>query len=151
MTGITGGSLTKALNSTLSGSQVQSAKMSVLGRNINNIGVEGARAQKVVASTIAVNGQSIGVEVAKVVRQVDMAYLLNAQKIKTNLEGAEVSKDFLDRVTQIFGSPKSKSAPGNLIAQFESAVEALSRNPSDGSLQFKLVQSTANKFTTTMN
>ena len=67
MTGITGGSLTTALNSTLSGSQVQSAKMSVLGRNINNIGVEGARAQKVVASTIAVNGQSIGVEVAKVV------------------------------------------------------------------------------------
>ncbi|MBX6323153.1 MAG: flagellar hook-associated protein FlgK, partial [Rhodospirillaceae bacterium] len=132
-------SLTLALNTALSGLQVNQAAIQITSNNITNANTPGYTRKVAQLGTVVLGNNGAGVSLDNIGRLVD-TYLNNeVRSSSSELASLKVQDGYQDQVQALFGSPGSNSSVSSFLDQFESALQALSAAADDPTLRSQAV------------
>jgi flagellar hook-associated protein 1 len=132
-------SLTLALNTALSGLQVNQAAIQVTSNNITNANTPGYSRKISNMETIVLGNLGAGVNMANVSRQVDNYLSREARTSNSELQSLATQNSFYEQMQALFGSPGAGSSISGALNQFETALQALSSAADDPTLRSQAV------------
>lgn len=125
-------SLALALNTALSGLNVNQRALSVLSQNIANANTAGYSRKILNQQSIYLNGNGAGVSISSITRKVD-EYLVGAIRKQASIVGrAAAAGDYADRTQLLLGSPGSGNSLNTHATRFFSSLQSLAQTPEDG-------------------
>lgn len=137
-------SLTLALQSALTGLNVNQRTMATISHNIANANTEGYSRQVVDLASINIDGRGQGVKVEDVVRKVD-EFLIEAIYSQTSEVGrSNVVNEYYDRAQILLGEPGSRNSIDEHINTFFNDLQALADTPERTSSRAAVVESAVN-------
>jgi flagellar hook-associated protein 1 FlgK len=132
-------SLTLALNTALSGLQVNQAAIQVTSNNITNANTPGYSRKIANLETVGLGNTGAGVNMASVTRQVDSYLSREARSSSSDLTSLTTQNSFYEQMQALFGSPGASSSISSYLDQFESSLQALSTAADDPTLRSQVV------------
>ncbi len=134
-------SLSVALNTALTGLNVNQQSLSVLSQNIANANTPGYSRQIIQQQSISLQGEGAGVRIEDVIRTVDN-YLNGAIKTQNSSVGlTSVLTDYASRIQILLGQPGATNSIDSYVNQFFNNIRSLAQTPEDTTLQRTVVNS----------
>jgi flagellar hook-associated protein 1 FlgK len=133
-------SLSGSLFNGVSGLQTAQRQINVTSANVSNANVEGYSQKAAAAVTRLVDGQNSGVEVGPIRREVDAYLDGEAMRARTELGALDTRSDYLNRVSEMFGTLFNDSTLANGLNDLSGALEALSVEPESASARRDVVE-----------
>lgn len=124
-----------ALNTVISGLNVNQQALSIISSNIANANSENYSRREIVQSSQVVNGIASGVQIEEVRRAVDEFVVSSARRQISNVGRYEIQAQFYDRLELYLGQPGTTS---NIASQFDgffARLGELSNSPEQSSLR----------------
>ena len=133
-------SLAGSLFNGVSGLQTAQRQINVTSANVSNANVEGYSQKTASAVTRLVDGQNSGVEVGPIRREVDAYLDGETMRARTELGALDTRSDYLNRVSEMFGTLSNDSTLANGLNDLSGALEALSVEPESASARRDVVE-----------
>ncbi len=134
-------SLSLALNTALSGININQQALAALSQNIANVNTPGYSRKIVNQEAQSIAGVGVGVRVSDITRRVDQ-YLVQAVRLQTSTVGkADIIKDYADRTQLMLGNPGVANSINSYITNFFNSLQSLSQTPEDATLKAGVTQS----------
>lgn len=133
-------SLTSSLLTSVSGLQTAQRQIQVTSGNVSNANVEGYSRKTASAITNMSAGQNSGVELSQVTRQVNDYLNSEARRAGTELSALTAKNEFLESITQMFGTLENDSTLSNGLSDLSSAFEALAVDPESATVRADVVE-----------
>jgi flagellar hook-associated protein 1 FlgK len=133
-------SLSGSLFNGVTGLQTAQRQINVTSANVSNANVEGYSQKTAAAVTRLVDGQNSGVEVGPIRREVDAYLDGEAMRARTELGALDTRSDYLNRVSEMFGTLSNDSTLANGLNGLSGALEALSVEPESASARRDVVE-----------
>lgn len=128
-------SLALALNTALSGLNVNQRALSVLSQNIANANTPGYSRKNLELSSIFLNGNGAGASIDNITRKVD-EYLVRAVRLQSSVVGrAAAAADYADRTQLLLGTPGAGNSFNAYATHFFGSLQSLAQTPEDGTLK----------------
>ncbi len=125
-------SLSASLANALSGLTATSRAAQLVSNNVSNVMTEGYGRREIALSTRVLDGGGAGVQVDGVVRVVDAGLLRDRRLADAALGYSNDTKAFLEKVSNLVGTPEKESSISGRFRLFESSlITAASRPDSD--------------------
>lgn len=134
------GSLTLALRTAQSGLLANQDALNAVSNNIANVNSPGYSRKVVNMEQRVVGGAGAGVQISSVVRKVDEGLLKSLRQEISALSALDAREPYFERFQELFGKPEDNSSLSHSITTFNSAVDALSVNPSSTLEQSEVVR-----------
>lgn len=132
-------SLSLALNTALSGLNVNQRSLAVLSQNIANANNPTYSRKVMTQDAVYLQGDGAGVTIADIGRKVD-DYLQKAVLSQSSVYGrASVVSDYTDRLQALLGTPGSANSITSYTSSFFNSLQALSQSPENASLRTSAV------------
>lgn len=132
-------SLSTALNSALTGLQVNQRSLDIVSQNIANVATEGYSRKSVDRTSVVLGGRGAGVEIAAITREINEFLLREQRGVVSNLSLVGVQDDFFARMQDLFGTPGSNLSIDALINELAATFQAFSTTPEDAPIQIEAV------------
>ena len=133
-------SLSGSLFNGVTGLQTAQRQINVTSANVSNANVEGYSQKTAAAVTRLVDGHNSGVEVGPIRREVDAYLDGEAMRARTELGALDARSDYLNRVSEMFGTLSNDSTLANGLNDLSGALEALSVEPESASARRDVVE-----------
>ncbi len=132
-------SLTLALNTALSGLNVNQQSLATLSQNIANANNPGYSRKIITQDSVYLQGSGAGVRIENISRKVD-AYLQKSVRNQGSDYGRyEVLSDYSDRLQVLLGNPGSQNSIYSYATSFFNTLQSLSQTPENASLRTSVV------------
>lgn len=125
------GDLTHALRIANTGLLTGQQSLDVVARNIANVNTPGYSRKIINLEQQTLAGVGAGVQFGALTRQVDSQLLSQLRQETGTLRLKGVQTDALEQLQQLFGTPDSDTLLAHVIAEMQSAIEALAVTPQD--------------------
>ena len=133
-------SLSGSLFNGVSGLQTAQRQINVTSGNVSNANVEGYSKKTAASVTRLVDGQNSGVETGPIRREVDAYLDGEAMRARTELGALDTRSEYLNRVSEMFGTLSNDSTLANGLNALSGAMEALSVEPESASARRDVVE-----------
>lgn len=133
-------SLSGSLFNGVSGLQTAQRQINLTSGNVSNANVEGYSQKTAAAVTRLVDGQNSGVDIGPIRREVDAYLDSEAMRARTELGALNTRSEYLNRVSDMFGTLSNDSTLANGLNALSSALEALSIEPESASTRRDVVE-----------
>jgi len=132
-------SLSLALNTALSGLNINQRSLSVLSQNIANANNPEYSRKVISQEAIYLQGDGAGVTISDIGRKVD-DYLQRSVISQGSIYGkSEVISNYTDRIQSLLGNPGSANSIYSYTSSFFNALQTLSQTPENASLRTSAV------------
>jgi flagellar hook-associated protein 1 FlgK len=129
------GSLSVALNSALTGLQVNQTALGITSNNIANANTEGYTRKIADLQTIIIDGEAAGVEITGVQRKVSDFLVRNLREQISLLGNVSILDRYYTTIQDMFGPPESSSSIAATIAELANRLQALGVDPESPNAQ----------------
>ena len=133
-------SLSGSLFNAVSGLQTAQRQINVTSGNVSNSNVEGYSRKTAPAITAMTAGQNAGVDLGQVRREVNAYLDSEVLRADTQLGALDVKTEFMQRLTQLFGTPENDSTLANGLNDLSAAMEQLAIEPNSASVRNDVVE-----------
>jgi flagellar hook-associated protein 1 FlgK len=133
-------SLSGSLFNAVSGLQTAQRQINVTSGNVSNSNVEGYSRKTAPAVTAMTAGQNSGVDLGQVRREVNAYLDSEVLRADTKLGALDVKTEFMQRLTQLFGTPENDSTLANGLNDLSAAMEQLAIEPNSASVRNDVVE-----------
>jgi len=133
-------SLSGSLFNAVSGLQTAQRQINVTSGNVSNANVEGYSRKTAPAVTALTAGQNSGVDLGAVRREVNAYLDSEVLRADTKLGALDVKTEFMQRLTQLFGTPENDSTLANGLNDLSAAMEQLAIEPNSASVRNDVVE-----------
>jgi flagellar hook-associated protein 1 FlgK len=133
-------SLSGSLFNAVSGLQTAQRQINVTSGNVSNSNVEGYSRKTAPAITAMTAGQNSGVDLGAVRREVNAYLDSEVLRADTQLGALDVKTEFMQRLTQLFGTPENDSTLANGLNDLSAAMEQLAIEPNSASVRNDVVE-----------
>ncbi|MDZ7714108.1 MAG: flagellar hook-associated protein FlgK [Rhodovibrio sp.] len=133
-------SLSGSLFNAVSGLQTAQRQINVTSGNVSNSNVEGYSRKTAPAITAITAGQNSGVDLGAVRREVNAYLDSEVLRADTKLGALDVKTEFMQRLTQLFGTPENDSTLANGLNDLSAAMEQLAIEPNSASVRNDVVE-----------
>ena len=137
------GDLTQALRTAHSGLFTSQQALDAVARNVANVNTPGYSRKIVNLEQRTVAGVGAGVDFGVLTRRVDQGLVDSLRQEAGALGAANVRKDLLGRIQDLFGTPESDTSLTHSLTDFQMAVESLAAAPQDELQQRDVVRAGA--------
>jgi flagellar hook-associated protein 1 FlgK len=137
-------SLSGSLFNAVSGLQTAQRQINVTSGNVSNANVEGYSRKTAPAITAMTAGQNSGVDLGQVRREVNAYLDSEVLRADTKLGALDVKTEFMQRLTQLFGTPENDSTLANGLNELSAAMEQLAIEPNSASVRNDVVEAADN-------
>jgi flagellar hook-associated protein 1 FlgK len=144
------GNLSTALRTAQTGLWTNQQVLDVVANNVANVNTPGYSRKTVNLREMMIAGAGVGVELAGISRTVDQGLLTAVRQETASLKAADVATQFEARIQDLFGTPESDVSIAHLIADLQTAVEALAAAP-DGALEASEVVRSGSQIADSLN
>lgn len=132
-------SLSLALNTALSGLNVNQRSLATLSQNIANANNPEYSRKIVTQEAIYLQGTGAGVSISDIGRKVD-DYLQKSVRTQGSVYGrSEIISDYSDRLQTLLGSPGSQNSIYSYTTSFFNSLQSLSQTPENAALRVSVV------------
>jgi flagellar hook-associated protein 1 FlgK len=141
-------SLGTALNSAISGLQINQQQLDTISNNIANVGTPGYMRKILPQSTRVIEGKAIAVKSDTIIRKIDFSLVRDIFTQVSTTGYLDTKIRYLDQIQSFHGPPDQELSVAAEISALKDAFASLADNPEDGfALQATLDQAidTANK------
>ena len=128
-------SLTLALNTALSGLNVNQRSLSVLSQNIANANNPEYSRQVLTQQAMYLQGVGAGVSITDIGRKVDDYLASSVVSQNSVYSAAQTTSTYSDRLQVLLGQPGSNNSIDAYMSNFFNALQTLAQAPEDASLQ----------------
>lgn len=132
-------SISVALNTALSGLNVNRRALDEIAQNIANANNKDYTRKTLELSSNYINGVGSGVTISDVTRQVDTYVARAVQKQGAELGMQTVLSTYADRIQSMLGKPGSGSSLDSYLNNFFNSLQTLAETPETGSLKLDAV------------
>ena len=133
-------SLSGSLFNAVSGLQTAQRQINVTSGNVSNSNVEGYSRKTAPAITAMTAGQNSGVDLGAVRREVNAYLDSEVLRADTQLGALDVKTEFMQRLTQLFGTLENDSTLANGLNDLSAAMEQLAIEPNSASVRNDVVE-----------
>lgn len=134
-------SLSGALNTALTGLQVNQNLIRLTSSNIANVDTEGYTKKVASLESIYIDGQGGGVDIASINRVVDNYIIEQINSQTSQVATAAGLDDFYTRIQDLFGAPSDSSSIAGRLNALQVSMEQLAVDPQQSVNQFTAVTS----------
>ena len=142
--------LTTALNSALTGLNVNQQALSVLSQNISNANTPGYSRETLNQQAVYLAGTGEGVTVDAVTRKVDTYLLQSIQTQNSVVSQSSTLSDYASRIQLLMGTPGSDDSLDTNTTTFFNDLQSLAQTP-QGTTQLQDVLNSATSLTSQVN
>lgn len=128
-------SLYLALNTALSGLNVNQAALSTVSNNIANANTEGYSRQIIDQSSLVLDGVGAGARIDNISRKIDVYLERSIQRESSNVGQAEKISDYYERIQIMLGEPGSTNSIDEYVQSFFNALQDMAESPDRVSIQ----------------
>lgn len=132
-------SLLVALQSAVSGLQVNQRHLEVTSNNVANANTEGYSRKTLSQETRVLDGQGAGVLASDIARHVDENLLKEFRFQFSQLGAFEVRDGYFERMQDLFGTLMNDSSIASVVTDFGNALEALAITPEGSSQRLEVI------------
>lgn len=132
-------SLTLALQTALSGLQVNQSAMQVASNNIANVNTEGFTRKSIEFASRRLDVTGAGVDIASIARDVDEFLLRQVREQGGTVERLTARERFLSQIQGLFGTPNSDDTIAAGLTALNNDFETLALSPESESARFEAV------------
>lgn len=132
-------SLFLALNTALSGLNVNQAALSVVSNNIANANTPGYSRQVLDQSALLVDGVGAGARIDAISRKIDVYLERSIQRETSNVSMAEKTADYYERIQIMLGEPGLDNSIDEYTQSFFNSLQDLAESPDKVSFQASVI------------
>lgn len=119
-------SLTLGLNTAISGLMTNQKQLDIVAQNVSNVNTPGYTRKVLNQESRVLAGFGAGVQTASIQRSVDQGLLKHLRTEQGKLADVKAVDQYLERLSQVFGTPADNVSIAHIVATFKDSLEALS-------------------------